>query len=187
MIRKKRSSVLLFLGMALLPACSSGMFAGVGNSLENLWPALRDLLVNLCGLGEQDLGVLTRLAITVVAFIIPFIFISRIQGGGGSVLSFSSSSGGGASRALGAIIAVFVAFSVFLFIPQSVILFVGTSYASIVAWVLLSAPLVGGFYLWSRWRGHLGNFHWVLLLAIGIILLALYGYGFKNMSSVGVC
>lgn len=180
-------SVLLLFGLALLPACSSGLFVGVGNSLENLWPALRDLLYNFCDLGEQDLAVLARLAITILAFIIPFIFISRIQGGGGSVLSFGSSSGGGTSRALGAVIAVFVAFSVFLFIPSSLVLFISTSYASIVAWVLLSAPLVGGFYLWSRWRGHLGNFHWVLLLIIGIALLVLYIYGFKNMSSAGVC
>ncbi|MBI2112941.1 hypothetical protein HYT52_05365 [Candidatus Woesearchaeota archaeon] len=161
----KKEKVLVFVVLALalsLTSCSTGkgIFPnGVSDNLESAWNGLKEVASNVCDLDEEDLAAITRFLVA-----------------------------GGLGSKAGLVISAFLAIVTFLFIPPSILSFIGAAYTGIVVWVLVFAPLVGGIYLWLRVREAMGHFHWVMLALICVGLAVIYGYGMFNFSYlIGGC
>jgi len=188
----KKEKVLVFIVLALalsLTSCSTGkgIFPnGVSDNLESTWNGLKEVASNVCDLDEEDLAAITRFLVAGLIFIVPQIVTSAM--GHGSGLHWGSQGEGGLGSKAGLVISAFLAIVTFLFIPPSILSFIGAAYTGIVVWVLVFAPLVGGIYLWLRVREAMGHFHWVMLALICVGLAVIYGYGMFNFSYlIGGC
>jgi hypothetical protein len=189
-IEKRFYLFVLLLFTLLISSCSSnGDFLSsfdFGDKFDEVVSAMSDFSSNLCDLGQEELASLTRFLVAFLAFIVPNGLIMMIGEKHGH--SWLAKSDKGFPSVVGFGISLFIAITTFIFLPASILTFIGTSYAAIVGWVFVWAPLIGGIYLWVRMRDNLGKFHWLLLAVICVGLAIVYGYGAAKFNfAIGIC
>ncbi|MBI4983466.1 hypothetical protein HZC32_02380 [Candidatus Woesearchaeota archaeon] len=123
--------------------------ADLGTTFSNVWNKILSI-GNLSFLGVSDANVVvgfTRLLLAILTFTIFFAVITVFgEGGSGNTgrapLSFFKRNH---AMVISAILAIMVA----VFLPASVILAVGTGWATAVALILIGVPVIGGaYFLW---------------------------------------
>ena len=181
--------IVVLISAFFLASCSSNSSSGpfnFGSKADSVISALATFSSSLCNLSEDEMTAITRFLIAFLTFIVLNSVVMMIGEKHGH--SWLNKSEKGFPSAAGLGISIFVAIVTFIFLPESILSFIGSSYAAIIGWVLVWAPLVGGIYLWIRLKENLGKFHWLLLALVCIGLAIIYGYGAITFHDFGgVC
>lgn len=84
-------------------------------------------------------------------------------------LLFEASRLSGLSRNIGITVSIILAVMSAIFIPGNILAGIGGAYATVVAFMLLGVPVIGGFY--ALWRIPSTNRMWIALKIVVILLL----------------
>jgi len=185
-LKRRMLAIVVLISTIFLASCSSNSSAGsfdFSSKADSVISALSTFSSSLCNLSEDELTAITRFLIAFLTFIVLNSVVMMVGEKHGH--SWLSKSEKGFPSAAGLGISLFVAIVTFIFLPESILSFIGSSYAAIIGWVLVWAPLVGGIYLWIRMKENLGKFHWLLLALVCIGLAVIYGYGAVTFNEIG--
>ncbi len=142
-------------------------------------------LGNLSWLGYSDSNLvlgLTRILIWILVFTLFFALMTGLGGGGGTApMKFFG-------RKQAAIVAAILATISVIFIPANLLAATGAGWATLVAFVLIGAPVVGlAFLLWkSPWEGEETKFTVFLKMVLCLLLFWVLSAMKYHLTALGV-
>ena len=158
---QKRAGLYLFLTLSIIPIVSA-------LSLDSLWSNLITF-GNLHWLGYSDANLVLGLMRILLWFLIFTLFFAVMTGLGSEKGSAPMKFFG---RKQAAIVAAILATIAVIFIPPNILAATGTGWATLVALVLIGAPVVGiAYLLWKiPWEGEETKFTFFLKIVLFLLL-----------------